>query len=166
MWYETKCLQNASVLEDHQMYKALIIALTLMMSGRAMTLAFIHRAGGDNPGDPPLAWLMPLLGDAVVGVAGLVVAWLLATGRGLLVWTVAIAWNVIGIWDALSAFVIHTTNPWPEFFMVQLFGGSMFFLASAMHLLLIVLLARPPARAWYLDGESVQTQGQAQTPLR
>ena len=114
------------------MHKALITGLTLMMSGRAMTLAYIHRAGGDNPGDPPSAWLMPLVGDAVVGLAGLVIAYLIATRRGLAVWTAAIAWNVIGIWDAMSAFVIHNTNPWPEFFMVQIFGGSMFFLASEM----------------------------------
>ena len=139
------------------MTKTLITALTLMMSGRAMTLAFIHRAGGDAPGDPPMVWLMPLLGDAVVGLSGLVVAWLLATGRGLVVWTVAIAWNVIGIWDALSAFVIHSTNPWPEFFMVQVFGGSMFFLASAIHLVLLVLLSRQAARAWYLEGAAVRT---------
>ena len=41
------------------MYKNIMLLLTLMLTGRAMTLAFIHRAGGTNPGDPPVVWLMP-----------------------------------------------------------------------------------------------------------
>lgn len=104
-----------------------------------MTLAFIHRAGGGMPGDPPASWLMPLIGDAVVGVTGLVVAWLIATRRGLGIWTTVIVWNSIGIWDALSAFIIQSTDPWPEFFMLRLIGPSMFFMAAAMHLANIYL---------------------------
>ncbi|MFT7623351.1 MAG: hypothetical protein ACI9WU_002534, partial [Myxococcota bacterium] len=50
------------------------------------------------------------------------------------------------IWDVLSAFVIHQTVPWPEFFMIQIFGTSMFFAASAMHAACIVLLSQPELR--------------------
>ena len=50
------------------MRQKIILVLTLMLSGRAMTLAFLHRAGGEAPGDPPIAWFMPLLGDAIVGL--------------------------------------------------------------------------------------------------
>lgn len=55
------------------MQKKIMAVLTAMLIGRAMTLAFIHRAGGEGVGDPPAAWLMPLLGDAVIGVSGLLV---------------------------------------------------------------------------------------------
>lgn len=127
------------------MSRTLAIILTLMLSGRMMTLAFVHRAGGGAVGDPPLVWLMPLIGDAVIGVAGLLIAYLLTKRTGLWVWTTAL------IWDAMSAYIIHLTAPWPEFFMIQLFGGSMFFLASAMHAGLIILLLRNDVKSQYLE---------------
>jgi hypothetical protein len=128
------------------MNQKIILFLTLMLSGRAMTLAFIHRVGGSLPGDPPPAWLMPLVGDAVIGITGLWVAYLILRKTGLWVWTTIIVWNSLAIWDALSAFAIHTTNPWPEFFMIKLMGSSMFFAASAMHLAIIVLACWPDVR--------------------
>ena len=136
------------------MWKKIALVLTLMLSGRAMTLAFLHRAGREAPGDPPIAWLMPLLGDAVVGLTGLVIAYLIWRRRGLFVWTSIVVWNAIAIWDALSAFVIHLTVPWPEFFMIQLFGSSMFFAASAMHGLILALVCRAPLRNELLGTQS------------
>lgn len=124
------------------MKQKLALILTLMLCGRAMTLAFISRAGGTAPGDPPAAWLMPLLGDAVIGITGLFIAYLIVSRRGQWVWTSVIVWNAVAIWDALAAFVIHTTNPWPEFFMIRLLGPSMFFAAAAMHLAVIYLVSR------------------------
>lgn len=61
-------------------------------------------------------------------------------------WTIVVVWNVVGIWDALSAYVVQSTTPWPSFFMIRTFGTSMFFAASALHLLCIVLVSRPSAR--------------------
>lgn len=132
------------------MPQKLVLILTLMLSGRAMTLAFIGRAGGTGPGDPPAAWLMPLIGDAVVGISALVVAWLVVYRRGLWVWSAAMLWNAVAIWDALSAWIVHLTNPWPEFFMLQMVGPVMFFAASAMHVAIMVLLCRTPLREQYL----------------
>jgi len=132
------------------MQRNIMLILTLMLSGRAMTLAYIHRAGGAMPGDPPAAWLMPLMGDAVIGITGLFVAYLIWYRVGLWAWTTIIVWNAIAIWDALSAFIIHTTNPWPEFFMLELLGSSMFFAASAMHIMVLVLACRPAVRKQYL----------------
>ena len=128
------------------MHQKIIFILTLMLSGRAMTLAFIHRAGGTMQGDPPSAWLMPLVGDAVIGISALWIAYLILKKTGLWVWTTIIVWNSIAIWDALSAFIIHTTNPWPEFFMIGLVGPSMFFAASAMHLTIIIIACRSDVR--------------------
>ena len=125
--------------------KNLIGILTLMMAGRMMTLAFIGRAGGTDAGDPPAAWLMPLIGDTVIGVTALGAAWLVWRGRGLAVWAALIVWNALGAWDAISAYIVHQTNPWPDFFMIQTFGASMFFMATATHLLIIWLLTRPAA---------------------
>ncbi len=79
-------------------------ALTLMLAGRAMTLAFVARAGGGDVGDPPSAWLMPLLGDAVIGVSAIAIALAAWKGRGLLWWTAIVVWNFLGIWDALAAY--------------------------------------------------------------
>lgn len=129
------------------MQKTIILVLTLLLTGRAMTLAFIHRAGGGGVGDPPIAWLMPLIGDSVVSLSGLVIAYLIWTRRGLITWTLVVVWNAIAIWDAMSAYIVHLTVPWPEFFMVQLFGSSMFFMASAMHLVILNMAVRDPLRS-------------------
>lgn len=129
------------------MYQRIILVLTLMLFGRSMTLIFLDRAGGTMPGDPPSAWLMPLIGDAVIGISALWIAYLILRKSGLWVWTAIIVWNSLAIWDALSAYIIHTTNPWPEFFMIELVGSSMFFVASAMHLMIIILACRPEVRA-------------------
>ena len=102
------------------MNRKIMLILTLLLSGRAMTLAFIHRAGGTMPGDPPAAWLMPLIGDAVIGISALWIAFLIVKKTGLWVWTVIVVWNSLAIWDALSAYIIHTTNPWPDFFMIKI----------------------------------------------
>ncbi len=128
------------------MQQKIMFILTLLLSGRAMTLLFIHRAGGTMPGDPPIAWLMPLIGDAVIGVSALWIAYLILKKTGLWAWTTIITWNALATWDALSAFIIHLTNPWPEFFMINLLGPSMFFAASFMHLVIIILACRPEER--------------------
>ena len=132
------------------MHKKIMFILTLMLSGRAMTLAFIHRAGGALPGDPPVAWLMPLIGDAVIGISALWIAYLILKKTGLWVWTTIIVWNSLAIWDALSAYIVHKTNPWPEFFMIDLVGSSMFFAASAMHLAIIMIVCRSDVRKEFL----------------
>lgn len=101
------------------MKQKVILILTLMLCGRAMTLAFIGRAGGANSGDPPTAWLMPLVGDAVIGIAGLFTVFLVLKKTGLWVLTTIIVWNSVAICDALSAFIIYNTNPWPELYIVE-----------------------------------------------
>ena len=127
------------------MHKNIMLILTLMLSGRAMTLAYIGRVGGTLPGDPPVAWLMPLIGDAFIGISALWVAYLITKKTGLWVWATIIAWNVLGIWDAMSAYIIHLTNPWPSFFMLATFGSSMFFAASLMHLVVLILACQKQA---------------------
>lgn len=113
--------------------KRLLLLFTLILSGRAMTLAFISSIGRGEIGDPPLAWAMPLIGDAVIGVSALFVLFLLVTRPTNNTFVAAIVWNSIGIWDALSAYVVSRTNPWPEFFMLKLFGSTMFFVAILIH---------------------------------
>ncbi len=134
------------------MGRVAMLVLTLMMSGRMMTLAYLHRAGRGEAGDPPAAWLMPLIGDAVIGVTALAVAWLVWRGRGPMVWAAIIAWNVAGLWDALSAYIVSVSVPWPTFFMIETFGASMFFIAATMHLVLIGLAFSPGLRADFLAG--------------
>ena len=59
----------------------------------------------------------------------------------------AIVWSAIGAFDAIAAFIVETSTPWPEFFMLQIFGRSMFFAATIMHVAIIWLLAHPHTRA-------------------
>ncbi len=133
------------------MYIKLMLVLTLMLSGRAMTLAFIHRVGGAMPGDPPAAWLMPLVGDAIIGVTAIWIAFLIVKKTGLWVWVAIIVWNALAIWDALAAFLIHISIPWPEFFMIELAGSSMFFVASIMHLIIIIVACQATVKNHFLE---------------
>lgn len=114
-----------------------------------MTIAFIHRAGDGGAGDPPDAWLMPLWGDAIVGVSAVLVAWLLWKRAMPSSWIVAIVWSAVAAFDALAAYLVDVAAPWPDFFMIELFGRTMFFMAAAMHLVIIGLLARDEVRQAY-----------------
>ncbi len=137
------------------MKRNLILGLTLLLAGRAMTLAFVFKAGSGLPGAPPAAWLMPLIGDAIIGLSALAIAYLFVKKTGLWVWTALIGWNILGIWDAMAAFIIHNTVPWPEFFMTQIFGASMFFMASAMHAVIIYLACLPEIRDTFIPQRAV-----------
>jgi len=119
-----------------------VIALTLMSAGRMMTLAWVSRAGDGGPGDPPAAWLMPLIGDAAIGISALAVAFFLWKRATLATWTISIAWSAAAAFDAIAAFVVNVQSPWPDFFMLKVFGPTMFFAAAALHAAIIVLLAQ------------------------
>lgn len=129
-----------------------LLVITLMLSGRAMTLAFVGDAGGGGIGDPPSAWLMPLIGDAVIGISALVVAYGIVWRRGLGVWTAIVVWNALGIWDALSAYLVHRSVPWPEFFMIEIFGSTMFLAASTMHLVALWIVTRDEMKRHFIPG--------------
>ena len=120
-----------------------------MASGRAMTLAFITRAGDGGPGDPPEPWLMPLIGDAVIGVAALAVAYVLWKRPQPGSWLIAVVWSSLAAFDALAAYLVDLASPWPDFFMLEVFGRAMFFAAAAMHVVIIGLLLRDDVMAYY-----------------
>ena len=140
--------------------RALAALLTAMHTGRLMTLAFIGAAGSGLPDAPPAAWLMPLVGDAVIGALAPIAAWLVWRGRGPGVFATIVAFHAVGIWDALSAFLVHQSVPWPEFFMIKLFGASMFFAATGLHLVALGIVAGP-SRGSVLDGSVVFVGQQA-----
>ena len=125
------------------MSRCVAIWLTLMAGGRAMTLLYLGRAGDGGAGDPPAAWLMPLVADAAIGVTAVIVALLLWKRPNPITWIAAISWSAVGAFDAWAAYVIGRTNPWPDFFMIEIFGSGMFVAAAVLHLTVIVLLARP-----------------------
>ena len=129
--------------------RRVLLAITLMLAGRAMTLAFLGDVGSGEAGAPPDAWLTPLVGDAVIGVSAVAMLGLLVKGRGLAAWTGLVVWNALGIWDALAAWLVHTSNPWPEFFMVEIFGWTMFVAASAMHGVALGLLTTTATRSQF-----------------
>jgi len=130
--------------------RAALLIVTLMLVGRAMTLAYIGAAGGAAEGDRPNAWLMPLIGDAVIGLLALPVAYLIVRVCGAAAWAAIGAWNVVGVWDALSVWLVNEKTPWPDFFMLEIFGESMFFAASTMHIAALVLLFQPKVKHHFL----------------
>lgn len=142
-----------------------VLALTLMAAGRAMTLAFIGRAGDGGPSDPPDAWLMPLIGDAFIGLAAIGVALLVWRRRTPTTWLIAVVWSALGAFDALAAFIVELSVPWPEFFMLEIFGRTMFFAAFALHTIIIVLLSRPHVRSAFGIPPSGITVSPAPRPL-
>ena len=120
--------------------------LTVMAIGRAMTLGWIHRVGDGGAGDPPEAWLMPLVGDAFVGISAIVVAVLLFRDLTTRTWTIAVVWTSIAAFDAVAALLVEVSVPWPDFVMLELFGRGMFGAAAAMHLVILWLLVLPMTR--------------------
>ena len=52
----------------------------------------------------------------------------------------------LGAFDAPAAYVVEISVPWPEFFMLELFGRTMFFAAAAMHVTITRLMTRPDLR--------------------
>jgi hypothetical protein len=139
----------------------IMMVLILMAAGRAMTLAFISRAGDGGAGDPPDAWLMPLVGDAAIGLGAIIVAVLIWRRPTPTTWVIAVVWSALGAFDALAAFIVQTTSPWPEFFMIEIFGSSMFFAAAVLHLTIIYLLSQPEILARFdlrRDGSRVATR--------
>ncbi len=123
------------------------LTLTALAAGRAMTLAFIARAGDGGAGDPPEAWLMPLIGDAFVGITAIAIALAMWRKPTPAVWVAAMMWNAVAAFDALAAYVVEITTPWPEFFMLELLGRSMFFAAAAMHVVITYLLTSVEVRS-------------------
>ena len=138
------------------MNRKITLVLILMAAGRAITIPFIARAGDGGPGDPPAAWLMPLVGDAAIGVAALGIAALVWWRPSPKTWAAAIAWSAIGAFDAIAALLVDIQVPWPQFFMLEIFGRSMFIAATVLHLVIIYLLTRTDA----LETFSVQTGSQ------
>ena len=124
----------------------IIRVLTLMAVGRAMTLGWIHRVGDGGPGDPPEAWLMPLVGDAFVGITALMVAMLLFRQLTMRTWTIAVVWTSIAAFDAFAALLVEVSVPWPDFVMLRLFGRGMFVAAAVLHLIVLWLLTRGSTR--------------------
>ena len=137
-----------------------MLVLTLLTAGRAMTLAFIPKIGSHGAGAPPEAWLMPLIGDAAIGLSALGVAYVISRRAGLWAWTLVVVWSALAIWDALAAFLVNVSNPWPEFFMLQTFGSSMFFAAAIMHAVILYLACTQEVRCKLLGAAGCNATAQ------
>ena len=91
----------------------LLGALALFQIVRIAAYSLIQDVLADKTPD---AWLFPAGMDVFVGVMALFVAYGLWRGKGLLVWTAAIVFFVISIFDHLSAVatVLTTEGPLPS----------------------------------------------------
>ncbi len=143
---------QANVMKRANLFVSIVLGLTVMSAGRAMTIGWLHRVGGGQAGDPPAAWLMPLVGDALVGLTALVVAYLLWRRPTPASWMIAMIWTAIAAFDALAALLVEIAVPWPDFVMLELFGRSMFVAAALIHVVIFVLLSRPEVRVRFAIG--------------
>jgi hypothetical protein len=92
---------------------------------------------------------MPLVGDAFIGLSALLVAYLVLLRPTPASWTVAVIWTSLGAFDAAAALLVEVSVPWPEFFMLEIFGRGMFLAAIGLHLGVLALLMWPEIRAGF-----------------
>ena len=99
------------------------------------------------------AWLYPAMVDMVIGASALVIGYALWKKRGLAVWTIAIVWFVISVFDHMDAFTViaTTTEALPPGFPPQASSAMAGLLVmSALELLALVTLTRSKLRNYYL----------------
>ena len=113
-----------------------MIGLTALMVHRLAALFNISDLGEGTPD----FWIVALTGDTFIGVTAPIVAVMLWKNRGLAVWTIAIAWHVIGIKDYSAG---------AQFAALEIPNGMsasvilpVFAVGISIHLLCIFLLAR------------------------
>ncbi|MCI4644546.1 MAG: hypothetical protein MRY64_07170 [Hyphomonadaceae bacterium] len=125
-----------------------ISILALLIAWMAHRLAMVIFM--DDLGDPglPAAWAVVFQFDIAIGVsAPLLAAWLFR-GRGLGIWTLAVAWNVFGLASYVAAFILDSVEPWtaaPDVLTWLRYSGS------AIHLITLMLLSSMSTRIYCLD---------------
>ena len=85
-----------------------IVTITALMVYRAGVAAFLPRLGDD---DTSWAWIVPWVGDTLIGLTAPIVAYLLWTRRGALIWGLGLAWTFWGAWDYLSGIMVNIVEP-------------------------------------------------------
>lgn len=90
-----------------QLGLTIAIVLTGVMVWRTSALTYLPNVGGTVPE----IWGIPFKGDAFIGLAALVVAFLLYRFRNLNIWALGIAWQVAGLADLLVAYVVQNMHP-------------------------------------------------------
>ncbi len=90
---------------------------------------------------------MPLVGDAAIGLTAPIVAFMLWRMPSARSWLIAVVWTSIAAFDAAAAWLVEVSSPWPEFFMLEIFGRAMFPAAIALHVTILAMLLRSTERA-------------------
>jgi hypothetical protein len=120
------------------------LILTGIMVYRVVGIPFVW---GELGKSIPQVWSIPFSGDAFVGLAAVVVTYLLWKHRGLMPWTIGIVFHVVGIKDFSVAGQLMFLAPNPM--MPSLIFGLVFlFVGISVQLLCIALLVRN--RDYYL----------------
>ena len=119
------------------------------MTIRIVALTLLPQVGS-SPVSSPISWIIPFLGDSIVGLTAPILAVLLWWKKGLAVWTTGIVWTVFGTWDLFTGLILENVNPW----LNNPLGGSTrfipFFVLSFLNL---YLLSRSDVRHYFLDSD-------------
>ncbi|MEL6361831.1 MAG: hypothetical protein AAFR21_12175 [Pseudomonadota bacterium] len=83
------------------------VALTALMTYRLLPLV----SYGDLGDSVPISWVNPFTGDILIGLTAPIMAFLLARRQTLFVWTVAIVWHALGIWDYCTGIILDFVDP-------------------------------------------------------
>lgn len=125
-----------------------ISILALLIAWMAHKLAAINFIGGLGEPGLPVSWAVVFYFDLLIGGMAPFLAAMVFRARGLMVWTVAVAWNVFGLATYGAAFILDRVDPWtsaPGWLIYVLYFGS------ALHLIGLFILSSTSSRIYFLD---------------
>lgn len=125
-----------------------ISVLALLTAWMAHRLAAINFMGDLGMPGLPAAWAVVFYFDLVIGAAAPFLAALVFRGRGLMVWTLAIAWNVFGLTTYAAAMILMRVEPWTT---GPVYIDYFFYVGVALHLASLMILTSISSRIYFLD---------------
>lgn len=124
---------------------SVLTLLTAWMTHRLAAINFVSDLG--EPGLPE-SWAVVFYFDLLIGGLALFLAFMVFRARGLVVWTLAVAWNVFGLTAYGAAFILNEVDPWtgaPEWLIYVLYLGA------ALHVFGLIILGSISSRIYFLD---------------
>lgn len=131
-----------------RLFLILIVIWMILQIPRFIAIPIIVNA---IAGIDPTAWLFPAIVDIVVAVTAPFLAFAIWRKTGLAVWTSAIVWLSISIFDHFDAITAALSSPLPQIF-VQMGGGGAIvpFIQTLIDATFIVLLCKQDKRTYFL----------------
>ena len=136
----------------HIQIKILIFATGWMLfraigSGLFLTLGVIG-----SPRSASSDWTIAFLGDFVIGITALILAYKIWRKPTALLWGILLAWNAVGIFDlfgALSHSFTAPFSPFPEIGINEMSIRTILSLNTLIQFIALLLMFRPQVKAYF-----------------